>query len=191
MKVFIRNILIGIALFSALPFFLSYLIKGVFIGKNQAFVGSSQMLSLFPGIIGQLLRRGFYVMTLKKCSLTSTIEIGTLFPSQDMILGKHVYIGAHCIISSCVIEDDVIIGSSVHLASKDMHYFNSLDKEIRVQGGKRQQIRIGRDTWIGNKSIIMADVGSQCVIGAGSVVVKPVEVRSVVVGNPAKVICHR
>jgi maltose O-acetyltransferase len=37
----------------------------------------------------------------------------------------------------------------------------------------------------------MADVGPDCVIGAGSVVVKPVPARSVAVGNPAAVIKAR
>ncbi|MFW5872699.1 MAG: acyltransferase, partial [bacterium] len=179
MNVLFRKILTGIAMLSALPFYLIFRIKGIFIGKQRAFAGSSQVVSLFPGIIGQFLRRGFYVLTLKKCSSLSTIDFGTFFPSSNMIIGNHVYIGAYCIISECVIEDDVIIGSGVHLANKDMHHFSSLDKPIRLQGGKRQQIRIGKDSWLGNKAVIMADVGSQCVIGAGSGVVKPVEDRSV------------
>lgn len=176
---------------SALPFFLSFQIKRIFIGKQRAFAGSSQTLSLFPGIIGQFLRRGFYVMTLKHCSPRSTIDFGTFFPSTDVILRDHVYIGARCIIAPCVIEQDVIIGSGVHIASKVTHFFGSLDKPIRMQGGSWTPITVKHDCWIGNKAVIMADIGEQCVIGAGSVVTKSVEGKTVVAGNPAKLIRKR
>jgi len=186
-----RHILTGIALLSALPFFLSFQIKRVFIGKQRAFAGSSQTLSLFPGIIGQFLRRGFYFMTLKHCSPRSTIDFGTFFPSTDVILHDYVYIGAHCLIAPCVIEDDVIIGSGVHVVSKDTHFFDSLSQPIRQQGGSWQPVSIGRDCWIGNNAIIMADIGDQCVVGAGAVVIKPIEPKTISAGNPAQVIRKR
>jgi acetyltransferase-like isoleucine patch superfamily enzyme len=174
-----------------LPFFLLYKISGPIIGKSRAFSGSSQLLSLFPGLLGQLLRRGFYVMTLKTCSHKSIIDFGTFFPSPDVTIGKQVYIGADCIIAPCRIENDVIIGSGVHIVSKNTHFFDALDKPIRLQKGSWKPVNIGKDCWIGNKSIIMADVGNHCVIGAGSVVEKPVEDRSIAVGNPAKIIRKR
>jgi acetyltransferase-like isoleucine patch superfamily enzyme len=49
------------------------------------------------------------------------------------------------------------------------------------------RIRIGRNAWIGNSAVVMADVGDNGVIGAGSVVVKPIPADSVAVGNPAMV----
>ncbi|MBU3914885.1 acyltransferase [bacterium] len=191
MKSFLHWLLLTLSLLVALPFYILYRVLGLFFGIKRIFPGCSQFLSLFPGRAGQILRRGFYLMALKRCSSRCTIDFGTFFPCMDVVLGKHVYIGAHCIISTCVIEDDVIIGSGVHVANKEMHQFDSLDKPIRLQGGKRRQIRIGRDCWIGNKAIVMADVGDHCVIGAGSVVTKPVEDRSVAVGNPARVIRKR
>jgi acetyltransferase-like isoleucine patch superfamily enzyme len=130
-------------------------------------------------------------LALRKCSPASTIDFGTFFSSPDVIIGKYVYVGANCIISSCVIEDDVIIGSGVHVANREMHRFDSVDMPIRLQGGRRNSIRIGPDAWIGNSSVIMADVGAHCVVGAGSVVTKPIEEWSIAVGNPAKIIRKR
>ena len=49
------------------------------------------------------------------------------------------------------------------------------------------QVRIHRGVWIGNSSVIMADVGAESVIGAGSVVVREIPERSVAAGNPAVV----
>lgn len=37
----------------------------------------------------------------------------------------------------------------------------------------------------------MADVGQQCVIAAGSVVVNPIGDKKIVAGNPAKIIKER
>ena len=49
------------------------------------------------------------------------------------------------------------------------------------------KLHLGGDCWIGNSSVIMADIGEASVIGAGSVVVKPIPPLCVAVGNPATV----
>ena len=51
-------------------------------------------------------------------------------------------------------------------------------------------IRIGDDVWIGGGAIILpgVSVGNAAVIGAGSVVTHDVPARTVVAGNPARVI---
>lgn len=50
--------------------------------------------------------------------------------------------------------------------------------------------RVGRNCFIGGRSLIMpgVEIGDNCVVGAGAVVVKSVPPRSVVAGNPARVI---
>ena len=50
--------------------------------------------------------------------------------------------------------------------------------------------RIGRNCFIGGESIVLPGItiGDNCVIGAGSVVTKDVPPRSIVAGNPGKVI---
>jgi acetyltransferase-like isoleucine patch superfamily enzyme len=52
-------------------------------------------------------------------------------------------------------------------------------------------VTIGCDSWIGDRSIVLADVGQHCVIGAGSVVPKPIPDYAIAVGNPARVIRFR
>ncbi|MBB3595709.1 acetyltransferase-like isoleucine patch superfamily enzyme [Rhizobium sp. BK529] len=50
--------------------------------------------------------------------------------------------------------------------------------------------RIGKRCFIGARSIILpgVEIGDECVIGSGAVVTKSVPSRSLVVGNPAKII---
>ena len=53
------------------------------------------------------------------------------------------------------------------------------------------RVTIGRDTWIGDRAIVQADVGKHCVIGAGAVVTKPIPDLAVAVGVPARVVRYR
>ena len=47
---------------------------------------------------------------------------------------------------------------------------------------------IGEHSWIGEAAIVMADVGARCVVGAGSIVHRPVRDDTIVAGNPARLI---
>ena len=96
------------------------------------------------------------------------------------------------VIYMVIIEDHVTIGSNVDILSgRRQHHCEDLDRPIQEQGGTFEPVRIGRNSWIGNSSVIMADIGPHSVIGAGAVVVGPIPGRSVAVGNPARVIRER
>lgn len=66
--------------------------------------------------------------------------------------------------------------------------FRDLDKYKAVI--KYGRIKVGDNTFIGTRSIIMpgVSIGSRCVIGAGSVVTRDIPNNSVAAGVPAKVI---
>ena len=50
--------------------------------------------------------------------------------------------------------------------------------------------RVGQNCFVGGRSMILpgVEIGDNCVVGAGSVVTKSVPPRTIVAGNPAKVI---
>jgi len=52
------------------------------------------------------------------------------------------------------------------------------------------QTRIGRNCFIGGRSLILpgVEIGDECIVGAGSVVTRSVPPRSIVAGNPARVL---
>ena len=58
---------------------------------------------------------------------------------------------------------------------------------IHEQPGEFASVTIGADTWIGDRAVVMADVGKHSVVGAGSVVTKPLYDCAVACGSPASV----
>lgn len=190
-KLFKRLVFLLICIPNLIPLIIYWLLKAIF-RSDSVFAGFSQMYSLIPGKLGVYCRTCFYVFTLKKCSMDVTITFGTFFSTPDVEIGSYVYIGANCIISQSCIEDDTMLGSNVHVISGRMtHNFDDIETPIRLQGGQATTVHIGKNTWVGNASIIMADLGAGCVIGAGSVVTKNIGDYLVAVGNPAKVIKKR
>ena len=57
--------------------------------------------------------------------------------------------------------------------------------------GRLGRITIGEDSSIGDRAVVLADVGRHCVIGAGSVVTRPIPDYAIAVGVPARVIRFR
>lgn len=160
--------------------------------KRSVFAALSQFLSLFPGKLGSYIRNSFYHLTMTKKTLNGTCHFGTIFSDPDVTIEDNVYIGPQCNIGQCSIGKDTLIASGVHILSgKNQHSFNDLDTPIQQQGGEYQKITIGKDCWVGNGALIMANVGNQSIIAAGSVVINDVPDYAVVAGNPAKIIKQR
>ena len=160
--------------------------------RDGLVAGFSQFLSLFPGQIGNYIRKAALGFMITRCDRESLVAFGVLLSHQDTEIADGVYIGPQCNIGKCRIERNCLLGSGVHVMSgKKQHSFTDLDTPIRDQGGQFEKVVIGEDTWIGNGALIMANIGKKCIIGAGAVVTDDVEDYSIVVGNPAKVLKKR
>jgi acetyltransferase-like isoleucine patch superfamily enzyme len=152
------------------------------------FLACSEILSLAPGKLGVFLRRSFYRMTLDACATDCHIGFGTTISHPQVTIQRGVMIGSRCTLGKVSIGADATIGSNVDILSgRHQHHTEHLDRPIQDQGGTFHSVRVGRNTWIGNSAVVMADVGDDAVIGAGSVVVRDIPDRSVAVGNPAVV----
>jgi len=160
--------------------------------ETRAFQTGSQVLSLIPSTIGTYLRAAYLSSASEKVANNVSIGFLTLLSNPNISIGEFVYIGAQCNIGSCDIGEDCLIGSGIHILSgKNQHNFERLDVPIRLQGGKLTKIRIGRNCWIGNNSTIMANIGNNSIVAAGSLVVDDVPENCIVGGNPAKIIKER
>lgn len=161
-------------------------------GPDRGFAGWSQLFALIPGLTGVFLRRAFYRGVLPRCGTDCCLTFGTILSHPTARIGDRVYVGASCSLGDVELEDDVLLASHVSVMNgSQQHGIGRLDVPIREQPGVFVPVRIGRDSWIGERAVIAADVGRHCVIGAGSVVTKPIPDFAIAVGVPAKVIRFR
>lgn len=182
----------GLALLLATPALLSFWVRAQFLGRDRALEGSCQALSLLPGLWGQYVRRAFLSRVLARCHSSTCIGFGVLFSKTGTRLDEYVYLGPGCQIGLAHIERDALLASGVHVTSgAKTHGFAELDTPIREQAGEPTMVRIGAGAWIGSNAVVMADVGSHTIVGAGAVVTRPLPDRVIAAGVPARVIRPR
>ena len=184
----IRDAIVFVSVVFTAPLWIPVRLSRRLDSKDSLFLTCSQVLSLFPGLSGVFLRRGFYLMCVDSFARDCTIEFGTWLSHPQVRIGHNVYIGGRCIVGMCEIGDCTLIGSNVDiLTGRHQHSFADASRPISDQRGHYQVILIVRNAWIGNSSVVMADVGDEAIIGAGSVVVRPIPPACVAVGNPCVV----
>jgi acetyltransferase-like isoleucine patch superfamily enzyme len=155
--------------------------------SDTLFRSASEALSTVPYAPGVILRSVFYRHALRSCGENLITEFGTVFVYPDVTVGDNVLIGRFTVIHHCDIGDYVLIGERcTFLSGSRQHRFERADVPMALQGGQRRRIGVGRDCWIGSHAVVMNDIGTGSVVAAGSVVTGPVEDRSVVAGNPAR-----
>lgn len=112
------------------------------------------------------------------------------FPhSGSVVIGNNVHIGANVTIdratlSQTIIDDNVKIDNHVHVAHNCIIHKNSLIIAGAILCGG---VEIGENCWISPNASIMqkTKVGSFSTVGMGSVVIRRVNERDAVFGNPA------
>ena len=192
LKQAVKMVAASVAFGVVLPAFVAYFMLALVFGPQRAFPGWSQAFSLIPGTCGVYLRRAFYRLVLPRCDTDCWIGFGTVFSHTTAAVGRSVYVGISCCLGDVTLEDDVLLGSHVSIMNgASQHGIERLDIPIREQPGVWPRVTIGRDTWIGDRAVVMANIGAHCVIGAGSVVTKPIPDYAIAVGVPAKVVRYR
>jgi len=181
-----------LALLVVLPCVLLFRLGCLLLGQQKAFPGWAQAFSLLPGLTGVFLRRAFYGLVFPRCGADSCISFGTVFSHPTAQIGRSVYVGVYCCLGDVTLEDDVLIASHVSIANGgSQHGIDRLDIPVREQLGTWARVTIGEDSWIGDRAVILADVGKHCVVGAGAVVTTPIPDYGIAVGVPARVIRYR
>lgn len=175
-----------------LPLFLLFLVLSKLGNEDSAFQGFSQAISLIPGKLGIYIRAAFYRLACPDTSDEILVGFMTVLSHRNTSIHKGVYIGPQCNIGKCTIGENTLLGSGVHILSgSKQHHFEDTDTPIQEQGGTYEKISIGADCWLGNLSIVMANVAPKSIVAAGCVVTKPVEEKSIMAGNPARKIKSR
>jgi acetyltransferase-like isoleucine patch superfamily enzyme len=192
MKNVLKKVADAVALVLVVPAYLLYLLAALVTGRERAFPGWSQAFSLLPGTSGVYLRRAFYRLVLSRCASGSWIGFGSVFSHSTASVGKNVYVGLYCCLGDVTLEDDVLLGSHVSVMNGGgQHGIERLDVTIREQPGSWVRVTIGQDSWIGDRAVVLADVGKHCVVGAGSVVTQALPDYAIAVGSPARILRYR
>jgi acetyltransferase-like isoleucine patch superfamily enzyme len=185
----IKKMGMALGVVRAVPAVMAYRLGRTVLGRDQAFSGASERMSLVPGPLGVYARQAFYQWTLASCGQGVYVGLGTLFSKPAASLGRHVYLGRQCIIGWAQIADEAMLGDGVQvLSGRHQHGRAAPQGCWRDNEQTYAMVKIGRGAWIGAGAIVMADVGAGAVVGAAAVVVSPVEPGARVAGVPAKTI---
>lgn len=152
----------------------------------------SILISKIPGKYGVFLRQNYYKNLLKKCGTNLEVGYGSFFVYRDAEVGNNCAIEEYSIISLCKIGNDVIVAARCSLMSGGNHHeTDNLNVKFRESILPLKKIEIGNNVWIGTHSVIMNNVSSHSIVGAGSVVTKTYPEYSIIAGVPAKLIRKR
>jgi acetyltransferase-like isoleucine patch superfamily enzyme len=108
-------------------------------------------------------------------------------------IGDRVQLGRHAVIAcvgSVEIEADVLTGDRVFIGDTSHDYRDPRTPVALQTMTDPRPVRVGRGAYLGIGAIVLpgVTVGENGYVGAGAVVTKDVPARSVVVGNPARII---
>ena len=182
----------AVATLVVLPSLISYAVRAAVMGRDRALEGSTQMLSLIPGLPGQFIRRAFLARVLAGgCAFSATIEFGTIFSQVGACIEENVYVGPRCFLGLVHLERNVLVAAAVHIPSGPHTHGTDPSRPIREQKGDRRLIRIGAGSWIGSNAVVLADVGRDTVVAAGAVVTHPMPDGVIAAGVPARIVRQR
>jgi acetyltransferase-like isoleucine patch superfamily enzyme len=127
------------------------------------------------------------------CEIGDETKIGAFVEIQkNVTVGKRCKISSHTFIcEGVVIEDNVFIGHGVTFINDSYPRATAANGNLQTEADwKVERTVIRRGASIGSGATILANtsIGEDAIVGAGSVVTKDVSPRSIVTGNPARIL---
>jgi len=115
-------------------------------------------------------------------------------PGPSIVIGSRVFIARGCefnIRRRITVGDDCLIASGCKLIDHD--HGISMDRPMNVQNGPECELELEQDVWLGVNCVVLKGVtiGRGAVVGAGSIVTKPIPPFEIWAGVPAKKIGQR
>jgi acetyltransferase-like isoleucine patch superfamily enzyme len=115
-------------------------------------------------------------------------SVFVVFPGGKLEIGDRTMVNYGADIAatcSVIIGRDCLVGTHVIILDNGFH-----DLVNKLEMPKAKPVSIGDRVWIGNRVTILpgVEIGHDAVVGAGAVVTTKVPARSVVAGNPARLV---
>jgi len=125
------------------------------------------------------------------CKLFSQDSESKIIIGDRVSLNYCVSLNADCG-GSIILGDNTLIGPNTVLRASN-HSYEDLNTPIRDQGHVPGTIVLNENVWIGANVVILPNVtiGSNTIIGAGSVVTKSIDKNVIAAGVPAVIIKKR
>lgn len=124
---------------------------------------------------------GVYQRTIIVCRKKGTIRFGDNVGMTGVTIhGSDISIG-----------DNVMIGANTKIIDHDFHSLDYVERRTDAREHEvSRSIRIGDDCFVGCNSIILkgTNIGSRCIVGAGSVVSGTFDDDCLIAGNPARMV---
>ena len=166
-----------------------YLFLGAVALLTDKFTDYNIILSYFPFYFGEFVRFIYYRVFLKKVGNKTVFKFGSYVQYRESSIGSRCKLGYFNAVGLVNMGDDVLCGGYVNFTSGlKQHSFQDPALAFNQQPGERVCLIIGNDIWIGNNSVICANINDRVVIGAGSIVVADCETKAIYGGNPARLL---
>lgn len=198
---------VGYAL--AVPSLIRYRIRTALFGRDRAFSLTSEQVARIPGALGVYVRQAFYKTTMDYVGEDVHFAYMTVLSKPKARIGSRTVFGRFVTVGLVELGEGVLVADGAQIPSGRYQHIDDTTPQsgetatspdeahdtactpdsprlMRDQSLTFKRLNIGDGVWIGANAVVMADVGAHAVVGAGAVVVKPVEAGVKVVGVPAR-----
>ncbi len=146
-------------------------------GEGRVVIGNGNFLGYW---LAPRMGSGEILLQARAANAEIRIGHGNAFSNNvSVVANQRVEIGDHC-----------QIGDMAAIYDSDFH---EIDPATRTRSaGESLPVRIGSNVWLGSRAMVLkgVEIGDNSVIGAMSLVTKPIPANCVAAGVPARVIRH-
>jgi carbonic anhydrase/acetyltransferase-like protein (isoleucine patch superfamily) len=168
--------------------------RGATIEEGVRFVG----VPFFKAVAGSELRIGARTrivsrMTGNPLLLATPTALVLVTPNARLSIGADAAVSGAivCVADSVEVGDRCLLGAGCVISDTDFHPLSPEARRVdRNAGAEVRPIRIGDDVFVGSRAVLLkgTQIGDGCTVGAGAVVSGVFPARSIIAGNPAKVV---